>query len=62
MSKREEKRMRHGVFFLGRKIGKLEVFAVENHRLCFDIARNLSVVLGFFSTKLGIMLLFGLML
>jgi hypothetical protein len=29
----------------------LEVLAVENHRLCFDIAQILSVFLGFFFNK-----------
>ncbi len=29
----------------------MEVLAVENHRLCFDIAQTLSVVLGFFFNK-----------
>ncbi len=41
--------------FFGRRIGELEVLAVRNHKLCFDIAQILSVVLGFFSIKLGIM-------
>jgi hypothetical protein len=42
--------------FFGRRIGELEVFAVENHRLCCDITHIFNVVLGFFSTKLRIML------
>ncbi len=46
----EEKKKKHGVFFvfLERKIEKLQVFMVKNHKLCFDITQNLSVVLGFF--------------
>jgi hypothetical protein len=34
----------------------MEVFAVENHKLCFDIAQILNDVLEFFSTKHGIIL------
>jgi hypothetical protein len=49
--------MRHGIFiFFGRIIEELEVLVVQNHKLCFDITQILSVVLGFFSTKHGIML------
>ncbi len=44
--------MKRGSF----KEKELEVLAVENHRLCFDITQILSVVLGFFPTKHGIML------
>jgi len=29
----------------------MELLVVENHKLCFDITQNLSVILGFFSTK-----------
>ncbi len=39
----------------------MEILAVENHKLCFDITQILSVFLGFFSTKHGIMLQLGLM-
>ncbi len=34
----------------------MEVLGVENHRFCFDITQILSVVLGLFSTKHGIIL------
>jgi hypothetical protein len=43
-------------FFLKEEQEELKVLVVENHKLCFDIAQILSVVLGFFSTKHGITL------
>jgi hypothetical protein len=46
--------MRQGVF--KEEWEELEVFAVENHKVYFDITQILSVLLGFFSTKLGILL------
>jgi len=46
--------MRWGSF--REKQEELEVLRVENHKLYFDITQILSVVLGFFSTKHGIML------
>jgi hypothetical protein len=47
--------------FLDTKFGKeereeLEVLAIENRRLYFDIPHILIVVLGFFSTKHGILM------
>jgi hypothetical protein len=33
---------------------ELYVLAVENHRLCFDLAQILNVVLDFFSTNMGL--------
>jgi hypothetical protein len=46
--------MKHKVFFK-KRIGELEVFAVEKHRLCFDIALILSVVFGiFFQQNMGL--------
>jgi hypothetical protein len=39
-----------------KKQEELEILAVENHIFCFEITHILSVVLGFFSTKHGIML------
>jgi hypothetical protein len=39
----------------------LEVFAIENHKLYFDIAKILNVVLGFSLTKHVITLKFGFM-
>jgi hypothetical protein len=45
--------------FLDTKFGReeeLEVLAIENHELCFDIPHILIIVLGFFSTKHGILL------
>jgi hypothetical protein len=35
---------------------ELEVLAIENHRLCFDIPHILIVILGLFSTKHGILM------
>ncbi len=35
---------------------ELEILAVVNHKLCFDITQILSLVLDFFSTKHGITL------
>jgi hypothetical protein len=53
-TKEEYEKMRQGVYKEEWK--ELEVLAVENHKVYFDIAQILSVLLGFFSTKLGIML------
>jgi hypothetical protein len=48
--------MKHGSFCFEKIIGRARVLVVKNHELCFDIAQILSVVLGFFSNKHGIML------
>jgi len=54
-NKKKRKKNEIGRFF-GRRIGELEILAVENHKLCFDITHILSVVLGLFSTKPKIIL------
>ncbi len=46
--------MRQGVFREEQE--ELEVLVVKNHKRYFDITQILDVLLGFFSTKLGIML------
>ncbi len=38
-------------FFFREEYEELEVLAIENHTLCFEMARILNVVLGFFCNK-----------
>jgi hypothetical protein len=45
-----------GIGSFRKEYEELEVLAIKNHKFCFDITHILSVVLGFFSTKHGIML------
>jgi hypothetical protein len=41
-------------FFWKEEQEELKVLVVENHKLCFDIAQILSVVLGFFQQNIGL--------